>query len=666
MELKSGEQQLENRIAAHRDLDAAPESRMRRKATVGFVAAVLLTCFVSAAFWYSASLSSAEADLVAHTDVVMNALTTTTKDIIDIETGARGFALTGQEPFLEPYTAGMRKLLEDITTLQGLLQDNPQQEQRLDRLKLQVNSAAEISTQIMMQRQKLHIAPDLQLLRDGKKSIDVVRSTIQEMQNEEKRLLAERSLKTESARRLTRITSILGTLLGIGVLSLSWLSLKRQIEINGMSRVQMSRFNAELEYRVEERTAEMAAINESLEREILARADAERNLRESENRLSGIIGSAMDAVVTVDDQHRVVLFNRSAEKMFHCQMADAIGQPVERFIPERFRPHHSEHIRNFGTTGTTSRSMGTLGAIWGVRADGEEFPIEASISQAEAGGKRLFTVILRDITQRKNDEREIRGLNEDLERRVQARTAQLEAANKELEAFTYSVSHDLRAPLRHISGFSKILMEEFGPTLPAEAQQHLQKIQDGTRRMGTLVDDLLSLGRIGRQEVRLQVTGLDSIVQEVVAEVRRDCEGRQMEWKIGKLPFVDCDPGLLRLVFQNLLANAVKFTRTRTPTIIEVGQLEQNGSTVIYVRDNGVGFSMKYSDKLFGVFHRLHRAEDFEGTGVGLATVQRIIQKHGGRIWAEAELDKGATFFFTLGNAEMGNLVKSTSVGGNA
>jgi light-regulated signal transduction histidine kinase (bacteriophytochrome) len=208
------------------------------------------------------------------------------------------------------------------------------------------------------------------------------------------------------------------------------------------------------------------------------------------------------------------------------------------------------------------------------------------------------------------------------------------------------------------------LTEEYGSSLAPEAQHHLQRIQEGTRRMGLLVDDLLNLGRVGRHEVRLQVTGLNSVVQEVVAELTPECEGRRVEWKIGGLPFVECDPALMKQVFQNLLSNAVKFTRPRSHAIIEVGQKDQDGTPVVFVRDNGVGFSMKYADKLFGVFQRLHRAEDFEGTGVGLATVQRIVQKHGGRLWAEADLDKGAAFYFTLGVRARGEFqAKTASVG---
>lgn len=238
----------------------------------------------------------------------------------------------------------------------------------------------------------------------------------------------------------------------------------------------------------------------------------------------------------------------------------------------------------------------------------------------------------------------------DISRRVEVEEA-LKAANHELEAFTYSVSHDLRAPIRQIDGFSKLLTEQFDASLDAKAHHFLRRIRDSTKHMGLLVDDLLRLAQVGRQDIQPTRASLDEVLEEVLAGLQSDIADREICWKIEPLPTMDCDPGLTKVVLTNLVANAVKYTRPRRPAIIHIGQVMRNGRPAVFVRDNGVGFDMRYADRLFGVFQRLHRAEEFEGTGVGLATVQRIVHKHGGEIWAESEPDKGATFYFVMGSA---------------
>jgi light-regulated signal transduction histidine kinase (bacteriophytochrome) len=243
-------------------------------------------------------------------------------------------------------------------------------------------------------------------------------------------------------------------------------------------------------------------------------------------------------------------------------------------------------------------------------------------------------------------EAELRESNEKLERRVCERTAELETANKELEAFSYSVSHDLRAPLRAVDGFSQAVLEDYGALLPEDGRRCLQTIRGGAQRMGALIDDLLTFSRLGRQPINKQPIATADLVRATLEELGG--EGQEREIQIGDLPPCSGDPALLKQVWINLLSNAIKYTRKRERAIIEIGCTRQGGETVYFVRDNGTGFDMRYADKLFGVFQRLHRVEDYEGTGVGLAIVQQIIHRHGGRVWADAAVDQGATFYFTL------------------
>ncbi len=282
-------------------------------------------------------------------------------------------------------------------------------------------------------------------------------------------------------------------------------------------------------------------------------------------------------------------------------------------------------------------------------ADGRRIDVEFISNVYLVNGIKVIQCNIRDVSARKRAEDAVKQLNDDLEQRVIQRTAELEVANKELESFSYSVSHDLRAPLRAVDGFSQALLDDFGPQLPEEGQRYVLTIRDGARRMGTLIDDLLAFSRLGRAPLRKENVKTRNLVIAAFAELKSQHEGRSVDFRMGDLPECHGDASLLKQVWLNLLSNALKYTRNRDTAAVEVGCDATAEGNVFFVRDNGTGFDMQYAGKLFGVFQRLHRAEDFEGTGVGLAIVQQIIHRHGGRVWAYAKEDQGATFYFTLG-----------------
>ncbi|MGA3086970.1 MAG: ATP-binding protein [Terriglobales bacterium] len=280
----------------------------------------------------------------------------------------------------------------------------------------------------------------------------------------------------------------------------------------------------------------------------------------------------------------------------------------------------------------------------GIRPDGQVTTVLASAAPPfdEQGRARGAVGAFVDITEQMRAENELRK-----------QSVELSAVNKELEAFNSAVAHDLRAPLRHIHGFAQILADDAGP------KQHLKTIQNSANHRRQLLEDLLNLSKLGRQELHKQLCGWNSLIEEVLVKLEPGCKDREIEWRIAELPFIECDPALMKQVLFNLLGNALKFTRTRERAIIEIGQSTIGAVPAIFIRDNGVGFSMKYVEKLFGLFQRLHREEDFEGTGVGLAIVQRIVHRHDGRVRAEAELNKGATFYLNVdpGKADSKQLI---------
>ena len=356
---------------------------------------------------------------------------------------------------------------------------------------------------------------------------------------------------------------------------------------------------------------------------------------------ASLLNLTHDTIFVRDMDEVITYWNRGAQELYGWTPEEAIGRRAHELLqtsfPAPIADIRAELLRSGRWDGETekTRSDGTrviVASRWSLRRD-------------EQGRPAAILETNNDITDRKHREEQIRALNEELGKR----SSELEIINKELEAFAYSVSHDLRAPLRHMSGYSELLQKNAGPVLNAKSQRYVTMILESAKRMGNLIDDLLAFSRIGRAETHKSMVSLDQLVQEALAEARQDATGRDIVWKVAALPTCYGDRSMLRVVLVNLIANAVKFTRVRQRAEIEIGCREQgHNHVVVFIRDNGVGFDMKYVNKLFGVFQRLHPTEAFEGTGIGLATVQRIVHRHGGRIWAEGLVDEGATFYFSL------------------
>lgn len=707
---------------------------LERKLAASFAVALALLLAVGATTWFSLARFEHAFFRVEHTHVVLNRLEQIQVHALNVQTGSRGFALSGDPSFLTPFEDGVSRIREAIASLRALTHDNPEQQARLDRLVPLVDREIALMTRRNEARRTEGLAPalDAATLREGKELMDEIRALIHEMEEAENRLLAGRAQVMQQNASRTRALLLLAIAASLVV---------------------------------------AAVAGTRIQRDLRARRAADATLLRTRALFETFFEQSTDAIVVVDTRGVIRRVNRRTEDLFGYSRVELIDRPVEVLMPARFQERHQAHVQGFQAA-PKFRAMGAGLELFAQRKDGREFPVDIMLSPLETDEGRVVLAAIRDITERKSAAAELQrsserirdlynrapcgyhsldadglvvGMNDTelewlgytrdevvgkkhffdllapgavslfaenfprfkatgavenlefelqrkdgstffvslsatalydeqdryvssrstvhdisarraaeqrlaaLHRDLQRHSTELEQANRDLEAFSYSVSHDLRAPLRHLAGFSALLAEKEGERLDPESRRHLTIIETSAKKMGELIDALLEFARFGRAPLRRQRVDSAALVASLLAEGQLEF-APSTAWQIEPLPPVSGDSTLLRQVWINLLGNAAKYSARAVPPRIQVFSThdDRTRETIFAVRDNGVGFDPQYVEKLFKVFSRLHSEREYQGTGIGLALVHRIVTRHGGRVWAESQPGAGATFFFSL------------------
>jgi PAS domain S-box-containing protein len=589
---------------------------IERKVSLGFAAALAVLLLVGVAAWRNAVISSDTFRLVDHTRQVLTRLGEVQTDVLAMQSSARGFVLLGREEILATYETGATRIGDTLQRLRRITADNPVQQRALTQLDPLIAEAGAILRERIAARRTRgpDSAADTAPFLSSQQTVDRIRALIAAMEQEEEQLLHARIAAAEHATRTLLATIAAVCVAATGLVTLALLILRRDWQRRQQAETERDRSVVEL--------------------------------RASESRYRALFDSMDEGYCIIEmlfDEnekpvdYRFLEVNGAFEK--HTGLADARGKRMREIAPLH-EAHWFEIYGRIALTGESQRFQN--------RAEQLHRWYDVYAFRYGDPARREVAILFTDISARRAAEEKLATLNASLQRQASA----LEAANAELEAFSYSVSHDLRAPLRHVHGFSRLLEEHAGHTFDEKGRRLLHTIRDAAKQMGTLIDDLLAFSRAGRTPLRPAPVAHDALLAAVIRDGHFENDGRRLNWELHPLPEVEADAAMLRQVWANLVDNAVKYSRKTPQPRIAIGCLAVDGAPVservFYVRDNGVGFDMAYAGKLFGVFQRLHGPAEFEGTGIGLANVRRIVARHGGRTWAEGRVGEGATFFFSL------------------